>query len=142
MVNLICRFYEPTKGLINVDGTITSNKSLWLAPKQHRLCPANPFVFSSSYKDNIRYGKLNATDEEIIAAAKLVGIHDFIMASPKATTPSSKMAAARSRQGQKQLVSFARAIIRNPSILILDEATSLHRHRDRSGRPKGDSASS
>jgi ABC-type bacteriocin/lantibiotic exporter with double-glycine peptidase domain len=55
-----------------------------------------PFVFSGSYKDNIRYGKLNASDEEIVAAAKLVGIHDFIMASQKATTPSSKMAAARS----------------------------------------------
>jgi ATP-binding cassette subfamily B protein len=83
-----------------------------------------PFVFSGSFKENIRYGKLDATDEEIIAAAKLVGIHDFIMAQPQGYDTILEDGGGSLSQGQKQLVSFARAIIRNPSILILDEATS------------------
>jgi ATP-binding cassette subfamily B protein len=124
MVNLLCRFYEPTTGLIKVDGTNYLEKSLGWLRSNIGYVQQTPFVFSSSYKDNIRYGKLNATDEEIIAAAKLVGIHDFIMSQPQGYDTILEDGGASLSQGQKQLVSFARAIIRNPSILILDEATS------------------
>jgi ATP-binding cassette subfamily B protein len=124
MVNLLCRFYEPTKGLIKVDGTDYLNKSLGWLRSNIGYVQQSPFAFSTSYKDNIRYGKLNATDDEIIKAAKLVGLHDFIMAQPKGYDTILEDGGSSLSQGQKQLLSFARAIVRNPSILILDEATS------------------
>jgi ATP-binding cassette subfamily B protein len=124
MVNLLCRFYEPTKGLIKVDGTDYLNKSLGWLRSNIGYVQQTPFAFSSSYKDNIRYGKLNATDDEIIRAAKLVGLHDFIMAQPQGYDTILEDGGSSLSQGQKQLLSFARAIVRNPSILILDEATS------------------
>jgi ATP-binding cassette subfamily B protein len=124
MVNLLCRFYEPTKGLIKVDGTDYLNKSLGWLRSNIGYVQQTPFAFSSSYKDNIRYGKLSATDDEIIRAAKLVGLHDFIMAQPKGYDTILEDGGSSLSQGQKQLLSFARAIVRNPSILILDEATS------------------
>jgi ATP-binding cassette subfamily B protein len=124
MVNLICRFYEPTSGSILVDGVNYLDRSLGWLRSNIGYVQQQPFVFSGSFKENIRYGKLNATDEEIIAAAKLVGIHDFIMAQSKGYDTILEDGGGSLSQGQKQLVSFARAIIRNPAILILDEATS------------------
>ena len=124
MVNLICRFYEPTKGKIYVDGVDYLDRSLGWLRSNIGYVQQTPFVFSGSYKDNIRYGKLNATDEEIVAAAKLVGIDEFIRAQPKGYDTILEDGGGSLSQGQKQLVSFARAIIRNPAILILDEATS------------------
>jgi ATP-binding cassette subfamily B protein len=124
MVNLICRFYVPTQGAILVDGTNYLERSLGWLRSNIGYVQQTPFVFSGSYKDNIRYGKLDASDEEIIAAAKLVGIHDFIMKQPKGYDTVLEDGGGSLSQGQKQLVSFARAIIRNPAILILDEATS------------------
>ncbi len=123
-VNLLCRFYEPTKGHIYIDGVDYLNRSLGWLRSNIGYVQQTPFVFSGTYKDNIRYGKMDATDEEIIAAAKLVGIHDFIMAQPKGYDTFLEDGGGSLSQGQKQLISFARAIIRNPSILILDEATS------------------
>jgi ATP-binding cassette subfamily B protein len=123
-VNLLCRFYEPTKGRIFIDGVDYLDRSLGWLRSNIGYVQQTPFVFSGSYKDNIRYGKMDATDEEIIAAAKLVGIHDFIMAQSKGYDTVLEDGGGSLSQGQKQLVSFARAIIRNPSILILDEATS------------------
>jgi ATP-binding cassette, subfamily B, bacterial len=124
MVNLICRFYEPTTGHIYVDGVDYLDRSLGWLRSNIGYVQQQPFVFSGSYKENIRYGKLDASDEEITAAAKLVGIHDFIMSQPQGYDTILSDGGGSLSQGQKQLVSFARAIIRNPSILILDEATS------------------
>jgi len=124
MVNLLCRFYEPTKGNIQVDGVNYLERSLGWLRSNIGYVQQNPFAFSSSYRENIRYGKLTATDDEIIAAAKLVGIHDFIMSQPKGYDTVLEDGGSSLSQGQKQLLSFARAIVRNPSILILDEATS------------------
>jgi ATP-binding cassette subfamily B protein len=124
MVNLLCRFYEPTTGEIDIDGVNYLDRSLGYLHSNIGYVQQQPFVFSGTYKDNIRYGKLNATDEEIVAAAKLVGIDDFIMAQEKGYDTFLEDGGGSLSQGQKQLISFARAVIRNPSILILDEATS------------------
>jgi ATP-binding cassette subfamily B protein len=124
MVNLLCRFYVPTSGSIKVDGVDYLDRSLGWLRSNIGYVQQTPFAFSSSYKDNIRYGKLDATDEEIVKAAKLVGIHDFIMSQPKGYDTVLEDGGSSLSQGQKQLISFARAIVRNPSILILDEATS------------------
>ncbi|MFA6620222.1 MAG: ABC transporter ATP-binding protein [Bacilli bacterium] len=124
MVNLICRFYQPTTGHIYVDGIDYLERSLGWLRSNIGYVQQQPFVFSGSFKENIRYGKLDATDEEIISAAKLVGIDGFIMAQPHGYDTVLSDGGGSLSQGQKQLVSFARAIIRNPSILILDEATS------------------
>jgi len=124
MVNLICRFYEPTKGHIFVDGVDYLDRSLGWLRSNIGYVQQQPFVFSGSFKENIRYGKLDATDEEIVSAAKLVGIDDFIRSQPQGYDTVLTDGGGSLSQGQKQLVSFARAIIRNPSILILDEATS------------------
>jgi ATP-binding cassette, subfamily B, bacterial len=124
MVNLLCRFYEPTKGTIAIDGTNYLQRSLgWL---RHNIgyVQQTPVVFNGTYRENIAYGKLDAPLDEIRAAAKMVGIDDFIMAQPKGYETYLEDGGGTLSQGQKQLVSFARAIIRDPSILILDEATS------------------
>ncbi len=123
-VNLLCRFYEPTSGEIIINGEDYRHHSLGWLHSNIGYVQQTPFVFSSTYKENIRYGKLDATDEEIVAAAKLVGIHDFIVAQKNGYDTKIEDAGMTLSQGQKQLLSFARAIIRNPKILILDEATS------------------
>lgn len=124
MVNLLCRFYEPTKGKILIDGIDYRSKSLGWLRSNIGYVQQSPFVFSGTYKENIRYGKLNATDEEIIAAAKLVGIDEFIRKEKNGYDTVLEDGGGSLSQGQKQLISFARALIRNPAILILDEATS------------------
>jgi ATP-binding cassette subfamily B protein len=124
MVNLICRFYEPTKGKILVDGVNYLDRSLAYLRSNIGYVQQSPFVFSGTYKDNIRYGKLDASDEEIVNAAKIVGIDEFIRKQPKGYDTYLEDGGGALSQGEKQLVSFARAIIRNPRILILDEATS------------------
>jgi ABC-type multidrug transport system fused ATPase/permease subunit len=83
-----------------------------------------PFLFSGTVRDNIRYGKLDATDEEIVAAAKAVNLHEFVESLPFGYDTEVQERGASLSQGQKQLLSFARALIADPRILILDEATS------------------
>ena len=124
IVNLICRFYEPTGGEILVDGTdYRERTSLWLE-KSLGYVLQTPHLFSGSISDNIRYGKRDATDEEVEAAAKTVGAHEFIMQQSDGYKTEVGEEGARLSTGQKQLVSFARVILADPRIFVLDEATS------------------
>lgn len=124
IVNLFCRFYEPTKGKILIDGidykTMPQN---WIHENLGYVLQS-PHLFSGTIKDNIRYGKLDATNEEIIQAAKLVDAHDFIMDMEKGYDTEVGEGGGLLSTGQKQLISFARAIIRRPKLFVLDEATS------------------
>lgn len=124
LVNLICRFYEPINGEILIDGVDYRQRSIgWL---HHNLgyVLQSPHLFSGSVIENIRYGRLDASDEEVIEAAKLVDAHDFIMNLDEGYQTDVGEGGGRLSTGQKQLISFARAIIANPAIFILDEATS------------------
>ncbi|WP_024468754.1 ABC transporter ATP-binding protein [Treponema pedis] len=124
IVNLFCRFYEPKKGRILVDGIdYTDMSENWIHENLGYVLQS-PHLFSGTIAENIRYGKLDATDEEMIEAAKLVDAHDFIMSMEKGyDTPVGEGGSLLST-GQKQLISFARTIVRNPRLFVLDEATS------------------
>ena len=124
IVNLACRFYEPTKGKINIDGEDYRQRSmLWLQSNLGYVLQT-PHLFSGSIKENIAYGRLDATDEEIIEAAKLVNAHNFIIKLENGYDSEVGEGGARLSTGEKQLISFARAILADPRIFILDEATS------------------
>ena len=124
IVNLLCRFYEPVEGQILIDGVDYRERSqLWLQSNIGYVLQA-PHLFSGTIKENIRYGRLDATDEEIIEAAKLVNAHNFIMKMEHGYDSEVGEGGNRLSTGEKQLISFARAIIANPKILVLDEATS------------------
>ena len=124
IVNLICRFYEPKQGVIRIDGVETKDRSMgWLHSNLGYVLQA-PHLFSGTIKENIRYGNLNASDEAIIEAAKRVSAHEFIMNMENGYDTEVGEGGGRLSTGQKQLISFARAILANPSIFILDEASS------------------
>lgn len=124
IVNLACRFYEPTEGEILIDGVDYRQRSiLWLQSNLGYVLQT-PHLFSGTIKDNIKYGKLEATDEQIIEAAKLVNAHEFIMRLDKGYESEVGEGGSKLSTGEKQLVSFARAILANPRIFVLDEATS------------------
>lgn len=123
-VNLLCRFYEPTKGEILIDDVNYKDRSVGWLRSNIGFVQQTPFIFKGTIKDNIRYGRLNATDEEIIKVCKDLDIHNFIMSLKDGYDTYLKDGGNELSQGQKQLLSFARATIREPSILILDEATS------------------
>lgn len=124
IVNLACRFYEPTGGRILIDGyDYTKMPMKWLHSNLGYVLQT-PHLFSGTIKENILYGKPEATDEEIIRASKLVNLHDIVMKMEKGyDTPVGEGGSLLST-GEKQLVSFARAIIADPAIFVLDEATS------------------
>lgn len=124
VVNLISRFYDSKKGRILIDGYDIKEVSLYSLRRQMGVMTQDNFLFSGTIKDNIRYGKLNATDEEIIAAAKAVNAHDFIMKLEKGYDTEISERGARLSIGQRQLLAFARTMVSQPRILILDEATS------------------
>lgn len=124
VVNLISRFYDSKKGRILIDGYDIKGVSLHSLRRQMGVMTQDNFLFSGTIKDNIRYGKLNATDEEIIAAAKAVNAHDFIMKLEKGYDTEISERGARLSIGQRQLLAFARTMVSQPRILILDEATS------------------
>lgn len=124
IVNLACRFYEPTGGEVRIDGVDYTKLSLsWLQSNLGVVLQA-PHLFSGTIAENIRYGRLDATDEEIKAAAELVHAHDFIMEMEKGYNSEVGEGGSLLSTGQKQLISFARAILANPRLFVMDEATS------------------
>lgn len=124
IVNLISRFYDIQQGNIYIDGYNVKEVSIESLRKQMGIMTQDNFLFSGTVADNIRYGKLDATDEEIIAAAKAVNAHDFIMKMEKGYDTELKERGAGLSIGQRQLLAFARTMVSMPKILILDEATS------------------
>ena len=124
IVNLISRFYDTTGGRVLIDGNDVKDVTIESLRSQLGIMTQDNYLFSGTIKDNIRYGKLDATDEEIEAAAKIVHAHDFITKLEKGYDTELQERGAGLSQGQKQLIAFARTILCNPQILILDEATS------------------
>lgn len=124
IVNLISRFYDIQKGAIFIDDYDIQKVSIESLRRQMGIMTQDNFLFSGTVKDNIRYGKLNATDEEIIQAAKAVNAHDFIMKLEKGYDTELSERGGGLSAGQKQLLAFARTMVSMPKILILDEATS------------------
>lgn len=124
IVNLICRFYEPKSGHILIDDKDYKDRSLHWLHSNLGYVLQSPHLFNGSIAENIAYGKENATEEEIIAAAKAVSAHEFIIELDQGYKTNVGEGGAKLSLGQKQLISFARAVIADPKILILDEATS------------------
>ena len=124
LVNLCCRFFEPTSGRVLIDGKDYRERSqLWLHSNIGYVLQT-PHLFSGTVKENIRYGRLDATDEEIVAAAKLVNAHDFITHMEHGYDSDVGEGGGQLSTGEKQLISFARAVLANPRIFVLDEATA------------------
>ncbi len=123
-INLLLRFYDPDQGRILIDGHDIKTLTFNSLRKQTAIVLQEPFLFSASVMENIRYGNLTATDDDVIRAAKDVGLHDFIMSLPSGYNTPIRESANNISGGQKQLLSIARALVANPKILILDEATS------------------
>lgn len=124
IINLLSRFYEPTKGEILIDNKNYKERSLHWLHKRLGYVLQSPHLFSGTVMENIRYGKLDATDEEVINAAKAIGADGFIKEMDKGYQSEVGEGGNKLSIGQKQLLSFARAILADPRILILDEATS------------------
>ncbi len=124
IVNLISRFYDIEEGVITVDGYDLTKVSIESLRRQMGVMTQDNFIFHGTVRDNILYGKLDASEEEMIAAAKAVNAHDFIMKMEKGYDTELKEHGAGLSIGQRQLIAFARTMVSMPKILILDEATS------------------
>jgi ATP-binding cassette subfamily B protein len=122
--SLLLRFYEPTSGGITVFGRDIRSWPIDALREQIGIVPQDPVIFAASAMDNIRYGRLEASDEEVIDAAKTAHAHGFISALPEGYASFLGERGVRLSGGQKQRISIARAILKNPPILLLDEATS------------------
>ncbi len=124
LVNLLCRFYEPSSGEILIDGSDYRERSLLWLQSNIGYVLQSPHLFSGNIRDNIMYGKLDATQEQIENAAKLVNAHSFISKLEKGYDSEVGEGGGNLSTGEKQLISFARAIVANPALFVLDEATS------------------
>ena len=120
IINLICRFYEPTGGAVKIDGIDYKSKTMQSLRSQLGVVLQTPHLFSGTVKENIKYGRGEAADEEIVGALKLVGAEDFIERLDEEVGEGGENLS----MGEKQLVSFARAVLADPRIFIMDEATS------------------
>ena len=124
IVSLLCRFYEPVSGEILIDGLDYRRRGLHWLQSNLGIVLQTPHLFTGSVRENIRYGRLEATDEEIERAARLVNAHGFIAAMEEGYDSPVGQAGNRLSTGQKQLISFARAVLADPRIFVMDEATS------------------
>lgn len=124
LVNVICRFYEPTSGEVLINGEDYRTRSLqWLQSSLGMVLQSST-VFSGTIADNIRYGRLDATEDEIVEAARVAGAHDLILEKQDGYATKLGEGGQQLSAGEKQLISFARAVLADPQILVMDEATS------------------
>jgi ATP-binding cassette, subfamily B, bacterial len=124
IVNLLCRFYEPTSGVIRIGGQDYTHIPMEAIHSRIGVVLQTPHLFSGSIKENIRYGNLQASDEEVIQASHTVGAHDFITTFEKGYDQEVGEGGNLLSVGQKQLISLARAVLAHPEVFIMDEATS------------------
>jgi len=124
IVNLLCRFYEPREGLIRINGRDYSEYTLESIHSRVGIVLQTPHLFSGTVRENIRYGRLEATDKDIETAAKIAGAHDFIVTLEKSYDQNVGEGGNLLSVGQKQLISLARAVLAKPELFIMDEATS------------------
>ncbi|RJS61433.1 ABC transporter ATP-binding protein [Bacillus sp. PK3_68] len=124
IINLLARFYDPDNGAIFIDGYNTSTIPRQELRKHMGFVLQDSFLFEGTIKENIRYGRLDATDEEVVKAAKSANAHSFIMKLPDGYETKLQSEGSGISQGQRQLLAIARALLADPAILILDEATS------------------
>ncbi len=124
IINLICRFYEPKAGVIRIGGRDYTELSLHAIQSRLGIVLQTPHLFSGTIRENLRYGRLGASDEEIEVAARLAGAHDFIATLEKGYDEQVGEGGVLLSVGQKQLISLARAVLADPDIFIMDEATS------------------